>query len=401
MTRPRPLFVTGTARSGSNLLGRMLSANREVAVACDPYLPLFLSLRNALLEAAGAAAARAGFDPRAPLQDYYFDEGRLAAMDAIQHGDLDVAYDIGDWPRLRQALAIRAAHECGDLVPHLDRVRASTYRGLVDNGLALIGDVRRATDRRWVGFKEVWTIEFFAALARAYPDASFIVLLRDPRAVIASMHAIDHVDAAQVAHTLSYARHWRKNVAFAHHYTADAGFAGRLMVLTYEELVQRPDATARALCDFLGVGFDDDMLAPDRYVDPATGQPWRGNSSFVSILAGISQGQAERWRTAIDPRALRLVEFVCGPEMGLAGYEPATDGAGLEPELLQYVIANGRQRCSWRSDFGDPQRDHGFELFRRALLEADEAWLDPGLVRRSFLFEDVFRAVRPVGSAVR
>ena len=42
-----PLFVTGTARSGTNLVARMLDAHPEVSVACDPYFPLFHSLRNA------------------------------------------------------------------------------------------------------------------------------------------------------------------------------------------------------------------------------------------------------------------------------------------------------------------------------------------------------------------
>jgi hypothetical protein len=210
------------------------------------------------------------------------------------------------------------------------------------------------------------------------------------------MQAMDRLDASQIAHTLSYARHWRKYVAFARRYASDPGLADRLLVVTYEQLVTEPHKTAGELCKFLEVELDADMLDPDRYVDYSTGGTWRGNSSFAPTMSRISDEQRERWRTHIEPRALRLVEFVCGSEMRLVGYEPVSDADSTEPgpEVLQYMIENGRQPCSWRSDFGDPQLDYGFELFRRALLNVPEESLDSQLIRRSFLFEEVFRAIR-------
>jgi len=287
-------------------------------------------------------------------------------------------------------------HECADLIPHLTALMGPTYKHMLDNGLGIIAKARDAGGRRWVGFKEVWTVEFFAPLASAYPDARFIVLLRDPRAVVASMHAIDKLDASQVAHTLSYARHWRKYVAFAEHYRNDPLFANRLKVLNYEQLVIEPEKTARALCDFLEIRYDADMLDPGKYPDFSKGTVWKGNSSFEETLSGISVGQVERWRTTLSPQALKLVEFVCAPEMSLAGYQVVTQAEDQWPDsdVLEYLIQNGRQRCSWRSDLGDPQQDYGFELFRRALLAGDDRSPDRGLIRRSFLFEDVFRHLR-------
>jgi hypothetical protein len=365
-------------------------------VACDPYFPLFPSVRNAIILGSPDPPLRSSFDPSSPLDDYYFSDERLGIMDAIQAGDLHLPFDPNEREHLREAVARRMKHECADLVPHLSRLLGLTYKEMFDNGLAIIARGRGAQDRRWVGFKEVWIVEFFAALARAYPDARFIILVRDPRAVVASMQAMDRLDASQIAHTLSYARHWRKYVAFARQYGSQPGLADRLLVVTYERLVTEPRKTAGELCDFLEVEFDRGMLDPDRYVDYSTGGTWRGNSSFASVLSRISDEQRERWRTHIEPRALRLVEFVCGPEMRLVGYEPVTDADSMDPgpDVLQYIIENGREPCSWRSDLGDPQLDYGFELFRRALLRVPEESLDSQLIRRSFLFEEVFRAIR-------
>ena len=365
-------------------------------VACDPFFPLFPSLRNVIMLSSPDPRLRSSFDPSSPLDDYYFSDQRLRIMDAIQAGDLHGPFHPSDWDRVREAVVGRMKHECADLVPHLDGMLGGTHKEIFDNGLAIITKGRNAQNRSWVGFKEVWIVEFFASLAQAYPEARFIVLLRDPRAVIASMQAMDRLDVSQIAHTLSYARHWRKYVAFARHYGGDSGLAHRLMVVTYERLVTEPHKTARELCDFLEVEFDGGMLDPGRYVDYSTGGTWRGNSSFAPTLSKISDEQRERWRTHIEPRALRLVEFVCGPEMRLAGYEPVSDADSTDPgpEVLDYMIENGRQPCSWRSDLGDPQLDYGFELFRRALLSAAEESLDAQLIRRSFLFEEVFRVIR-------
>jgi hypothetical protein len=397
----RPLFVTGTARSGSNLLARMLDAHPDATVACDPFFPLFPPLRDALVAASADPAVRASLDPGAPLQDYYGTDARIRLLDAVQAGDLDVPLPAGAWAALRPAIARRMRHDCADLIPHLPEVAGPTYRALVADGLRLIEKARDAAGRAWVGFKDVWIVEFFRPLARAFPDARFLVIVRDPRAVVASMHAIERIDATQVAHTLSYARHWRKGVAFAEHYQGDPALAGRLRVVAYEDLVRAPEPTARGLCEFLGIPFVPAMLDASRYPDYATVGTWAGNSSFEAALGGISPELAERWRTALEPGARKLVELVCGPEMRRAGYAP--DGAGADRadgEAFAYLVRNGRQPLAWRSDLGDPLLDYGLELGRAALLAAPLETLDGPLVRRAFLFEDVFRRLRTAAAGI-
>ena len=393
----KPLFLTGTARSGTSLLCRMLSANNEIMLASDPYLGLFRSLRNAILRRYAEASGRHAVDPSSPFQDYYFTDDRIQMMDLIQAGDLDIPCDQEDWVRSYEDLRERAKLECADLVPELTSLKAVTYKELFDKAVHLIATVRKAENRLWVGFKEVWVIEFISLLARTYPDAMFLVILRDPRGIIASMLAMRQLDATQGANTLSYARHWRKYVAFTVRYQVDDPFLrDRLFVVTHEQLLREPEKTARKLCAFLGVSYDGAMLDTNNYRDYSTGGIWAGNSAFEEVTSGISLHRAERWRTHMEPRALRLVEFVCGPEMRLVGYESVTDADSPDPgpDVLQYMIDNGRQPCSWRSDLGDPQLDYGFELFRRALLSVPEGSLDSQLIRRSFLFEEVFREIR-------
>lgn len=404
MSTPLPLFGTGTARTGSNLLGRMLSVNRDVMVASDPYLELFRSFRNAIIRASMPRYFQRGFNPRAPFQDYYFLDEQIQIMDAIQAADLNMPFDRQEWPRLYEASCARATLECRDLIPHFQRLVGSTYREMIDHSLEIIANARDAGTRKWVGFRESWTIEFFTALARAYPDARFFVILRDPRAAIASALRTGESNPSLLAHALSFARQWRKYVAFALHYQQDPLFANRLYVLTHEQLLRNPERKAEELCKFLGVDYDPAMLDTENYFDYATGKVWKGNSAFEKRTSGISTHRMERWRTALDRSVVKMVDTVCGPEMKLLGYEPVTDTADRPsavaqtgwpaPDALTYIIRNNKGNFSWRTDLGDPQRDYGFELFRRALLAVDGDAVDRDLVRRSFLFEDVFERLK-------
>ena len=138
------------------------------------------------------------------------------------------------------------------------------------------------------------------------------------------------------------------------------------------------------------------MLDTGRFVDHSTGRRWRGNSSFDGSLASISAEPAGRWRRGAMTDAVRLIEFACGADMRWGGYEP--EGGDLDPwaanDLLDCLARENAERCSWRTDLGDPRRDREHETRRRTLLSSPTPGQDPALVRRSFLFEDVFATLK-------
>jgi hypothetical protein len=389
---PAPLFVIGTARAGTNLLARLLSAHPAIEIAIDPYLPLLRAFRNAAIEERCDAAVAAGYTA-APFQDYYFSDERLSVMDAIQQAELDLPFDPAQRPQLIASIRARAALEAPDLDPLLERLAGTTYRELFDSALAIVADSRKARACRWVGAKEVWAIEFCAPLARAYAAAKFVVIVRDPRAVVASMHKLAEKDPTQRAHTLSYLRHWRKCAAFCIEYAADPLLRDRLHVVGYEDLVADPGRCARELCRFLEVDFVADMEHTEGFWDPATRSLWRGNSSYAERVTGIDGALAQRWRTTLEPGAATLSDLVCGPEMRLFGYEPVAQSAAGEGEALEFLLRDDRAELSWRSDLGDIQQDYGFELFRAATARSS-AVMDETILRRCFLFTSVCDALR-------
>ena len=92
-------------------------------------------------------------------------------------------------------------------------------------------------------------------------------MLRDPRAVIASMLGVGARAAAQGHPTQPWTRSLPDAIAYVQRYfRAARAAAGRraraCAVLHYETLVTQPEAVTRAICGFLGLPWTATMLTP-------------------------------------------------------------------------------------------------------------------------------------------
>lgn len=379
----RPLFVTGLTRGGTSLVARTLDAHPAVALAVDPFLPLHRDLRSGLL-ADAPAEVRAAHDPKAPFQDFYFRRDGLAVMDRLHAADGDPPVDPETAAALPRALAARVRLECPDLESAVPDLPAPTWGGWFDNMLDVVAARRGGAETRWVGTKEVWIIDNLPWLARRYPEARFIVVLRDPRDTLASILSVVAAGAAPPQHMVSILRHWRKYAALATTWTDADPFGDRLLVLRYEELVLRPEDTTRRLSGFLGLPHDPAMTRFEALTDPATGRPWNGNSFADARAAGLNSRTIGR-RNRLDRATIRLAEFLCGPEARLAGYADIDPDVPVDAEMMAVMRADAAAPVDWRSDRGDFPLDLGGELVRHALLAARPSDLDETTARSCFL----------------
>jgi hypothetical protein len=386
----RPIFVLGLARSGTNLLARMLDRHPEIAVALDPLLPLFRELRNAIVAAHAPADVGARFDPSAPFQDYYFASDGPALHDCVLNGTVALPIRSEDAARLRESVVTRAALESRELAARMDALTGADFRSLLRGALDIVAATKPGA--AWVGSKEVWIFEFVPLLARAFPEARFYAIERDPRAIVASLVAMADRDPTQAAHPPSYMRHWRKSIALARRFAADPSLSERFRAVSYELLVSDPAAEAGRICAELGVEFSPTMLE-------LSAEGWAGNSSYAHADRDVYASSTERWRRALAPEIVRTADFLCGPEMALTEYSIEAP-TPLDETVLGYLDRAGRKPGSWRSDSGDSVLDLGGELLRHALLDLGGA-VDARLVRRCFLFAETFEAIQRARAAGR
>jgi len=394
----KPLFVSGTARGGTNLAIMMASVHPEVALVQDPFLALLKSFRNAVVAPKGLP----GFDLQSPLDEYYYFDEKLAVMKEIQTADLEVPFDPAERGALVATLAARMKLSAPLLVPHLDRIEGRTYRELMESGLRVIGHAWGKPGATWLGFNDNWAIEFFGPLARTFPDARFVAIVRDGRSALASHVRIVEAqhrnplytykkDPSMVALSLSFIRCWRKQVAFTRHYQRT--LKDRLFVLAYERLVRDPEGEARRLCAFLEIDYRPAMIDSSNFI-AGDGNVWIPNSNQEAApQGGIYSTTVDRWKQSMSSDLIDLAEFVAGPDLAFAGYELTRRFDDGVPWGAYECHAQQHRRWvgggfGWRTDNHNPDVDFALELLRRACLT--QRMSDDALVERCFLFQEVY-----------
>lgn len=390
----RPFFCVGTSRGGTTFFARMVSINREAKMASDPFLPLFRSFRSALVRQEIDPA----FDDREPLGDPYFTARGVAMMDAIQRGNLDLPIPAGEWDALRPALESRMGLAATEVIPFLGDLHGDTYREAFASGLAVLARSYGSASG-WVGFNDNWVIEFLPLFARAFPDAKCCVIIRDPRAAMASSMKLrdnDPTKASKVPLMYSFAHHWRKHAAFAWKLQRDAVFAGRLCVMRYEDIVQHPEEQLGRLCTFLEIPYDPRMLDTGQF-RPLRGRVWQGHSNFDVPSNGIYTESVVAWRSYLARTTIEWIEFVCHPEMRLFGYAPEQYTGGMPtPGVMEFFYTDDARTTGWRNAYARWDIECAREFMRTHMLALPAHSMSQEAIRESFLFPELYEALKIV-----
>lgn len=185
-------------------------------------------------------------------------------------------------------------------------------------------------DKRPYYRNAIWLIQ------RMFPDAQFVHIIRDGRDAVASMKHVppwneDSFDARMCA--------WIEAVDQADA-ARDKLSADTFYELQYERLVTEPKTELAGLCEFLGEGFDEAMLRPERLADHVVPehQTWH-----VLTRQEVSARSVGTFRERLEPWQLGLAEAVMGDRLVAYGYE-LVDAEPPEPARLEEYARYERKR---------------------------------------------------------
>lgn len=358
-------------RSGTTLFARMLHAHGDVACASDPFRPFFNCFRDAVARDIGATVN--DFDP---LGDYFANGAGVDLFESIQQATMERPFPDRMRDELREQIASHAEPFSPKITNRLDAVRGEAFRDVYDDLLSYIPAAYGSGTEEWEATKEVWTTEFTPVLARAYPEAKFLHVVRDPRAVCASKN----VQETTKYPWLFLIRQWRKLAILSHLYNVQ--LSDRVHVVRYEDLVRNPRDTAGGICDFLGVPLDEQMLNPSNYVD-GSGEPWIQNTSYDESSASFESDSIDKWKGILSDRERAYVEQLSYPEMSLYDYDVGEVSLGISDDL---TVDPPRipldELADWIQEyFEDWDRirhctEIGTERVRQRLLTVDESTFD-------------------------
>ncbi|MBN2629253.1 MAG: sulfotransferase [Rhodobacteraceae bacterium] len=300
-----PVFIIGSARSGTELMVQILNRHPQVMIAAETHYSDDLRPRI-------RPAAREFPDPRSrAMAETYFAKLRGGAygLHGTEHAQSPPATVAADTSDIRWIDAMFQQHCLGQ----------AQQRGKDMNDLRVWGE---KTPRH---------VFCLSDISVAFPKARFIFMQRDPRAVIASYrdwqnHFIASENAGPALRKALAAEDWRVKRSFsigiaslmwrAAQKTAWRGQERlgpeRLRIQKFEDLLAEPQQQIAQICAFLGIDPCAEMQTVGRI-----------NSSYGHATdAGIDASAATAWQGRLADRESWIIEKLCFGPMAAGGYAP-------------------------------------------------------------------------------
>jgi len=271
----RPVFIGGAARSGTTLLGDLLGAH-----------PTHLCM------------------PETSYKVHVLRRARWGRPDA------DLAL----------GLSLVARHpkfkELGIPLPH---VTTPSLSALFDPLLTTYAEVTgKAGARIWID-QTPSNIAIGHTLLEQFPDAKLIHLVRDGRAIAASMIPLDWGPN----NVVGAGRAWLRPIAQG--LALEMAYPQRVLRVKYEDLVQDPRTVLLRLCQFAELEFTEAMTRGGGLRVPPT---TAGQHALVGKPPDPSR--ADAWRRVLKPRDVEIFESEVRSLLALLGYEPVYGEAARE-----------------------------------------------------------------------
>lgn len=274
-----PFFVIGSGRCGTSLLGRMLHCHPRLAVPFETVIIHTFWNMQAVYE---------------PLTDSANRE-RLVA-DILAYPPVQ---DVRPQISMSEALAEITKYDMG---------------GVMDG--MLTAWAKSQGKCRW-GETTPSNALHFGTLNSWFPSAKLVHLIRDGRDVARSF-----VAARVGPKTLfAAAKRWEYFVHLCRGIGASLP-PERYLELRYEALLDDPERVMRQVSAFLEETYDDAML---RFVEQPVYYP-TDDTNMRNLNRELITTNKYKWREAMTPSQIAMVEAAVGPSLRDFGYETVTSG---------------------------------------------------------------------------
>ena len=295
-----PVFILGSPRSGTTLFTLMLKQQPQIAI---PYESHFIV---PVVKKWGGVTANDFPSVRQEILEEIFSS----------------AY-VRDWhPEIsRQQVDLQ---KCNNLSTLIDAV--------------FMAYATNSSKQRW-GDKTPGYLTHADTLYHLFPHSKFVHLVRDGRDASLSLLKTHF----RPDNFLSAIEHWQRNVTIARKMLAMLD-SDQQMEIRYEDLVESPQSTLAAVCDFLDLEFQPDMLENfGENVESKVGN--RVHSHHSNLLQPLNSASCGRWKQELGKADQHLAWKAAGKLLSELGYD-----RGESCSLVSREIRRTVHRC--RSSFG-------------------------------------------------
>ena len=160
--------------------------------------------------------------------------------------------------------------------------------------------------------KSVEHAEFAYVLARYFPGARFVHIVRNPYATVVAVRRMLQKTAGHFPYLWPMACSLHNSY---HHLFTNRLAVPNYLCIRFEDLVVDIAATMQRVAAFLDIGYLDMLTQPT-----SMGEHWQGNSTSNEAFGGISHKPLEAWKAQITDYEIALANMVGGPVLEDFGY---------------------------------------------------------------------------------
>jgi Sulfotransferase family len=289
----RACFIAGQAKSGTTLLATLLDSHPELLVLPQEtaYIPTVLrKFRN--------AGRQAQFD-------YLTKESFSRVLFGGEPKWREHEYTNFPQQKFLEAFE-RTAFDSANANRDLLALMAESYAETLGIPIDWI--------KRWIEKTPANRNHVDEIFAR-FPQAKFLVTLRDPRAILATQIALEKTRRTKRFSVYYVIAHWRVAAKLARR--VRSGDVPGVFV-QFEQLVSAASTVMKNVCDYLEITFDPEVVLKPTKV----GQPWGGNSAAQIAFSQVTAEPASRWERELSEDEVGWVEWHCRDLMPEFGYHP-------------------------------------------------------------------------------
>lgn len=223
----------------------------------------------------------------------------------------------------------------------------------VDRSLSALIEKYLCTTAMAQGYKIVsekspQNILVFLELMELFPKSHFIHVVRDPRAVVASLMQVGRRARKKDIRTAGYTRSIESAIEYTNR-CLSAGFEAskmrpdKVLTVKYEKLVMDPIIETKKICSFINVSWREEMTMPNAKRHPGeaaitenSGGIWYDKDSYNRDIDGSS---IERWRGSLSraQQAKVINAFRGGEGLKMLGYDLNLDSVAVADRAKTYA----------------------------------------------------------------
>jgi len=204
---------------------------------------------------------------------------------------------------------------------------------------------------KFLSEKSPQNIVIFPELVRLFPEARFIHVIRDPRAIVASMLQVGKRARGKNVR----AQRFTRDIHSAINYVKtcfDTGFAAaktgsnQVHTICYEQLVRDPKKETKEVCDFLHLDWSPQMIRPgdfkhlgEKAATVKSNEIWYDIETYRS---NPNTESTDKWRKTLPPTQQAAVTLSFRDYDNLAGWGYDLSPASLPQKGRIFYLGLGR-----------------------------------------------------------